>query len=101
MIARVVVVDDVLPNIKLLEARLIAEYFDVLRPLLGVGLFGCVEGGYDLSAISLGLENSDALRLCSQIRSLERTRNLPVLLIAEMEDRARILRGLILAWTII
>ena len=31
MIARVLVVDDVLPNIKLLEARLIAEYFDVLR----------------------------------------------------------------------
>jgi DNA-binding response OmpR family regulator len=87
MIARVLV----------LEARLIAEYFDVLRPLLGVGLFGGVEGGDDLSAISLGLENSDALRLCSQIRSLERTRNLPVLLIAEMEDRARILRGLILA----
>ena len=44
--------------------------------------------------ISLGLQNSDALRLCSHIRSLERTRHLPVLLIAETEDRARILRRL-------
>ncbi len=35
MIARVLVVDDVLPNIKLLEARLIAEYFDVLRATSG------------------------------------------------------------------
>jgi two-component system cell cycle response regulator len=31
MTARILVVDDVLPNIKLLEARLSAEYFDVLR----------------------------------------------------------------------
>jgi two-component system cell cycle response regulator len=57
-------------------------------------LFRGAEGGYDLLVISLGLEKSDPLRLCSQIRSLERTRNLPVLLIAETEDRARILRGL-------
>jgi two-component system cell cycle response regulator len=57
-------------------------------------LFRGAEGGYDLLVISLGLEKSDALRLCSQIRSLERTRNLPVLLIADTEDRARILRGL-------
>ena len=28
------------------------------------------------------------LRLCSQIRSLERTRNLPILVIADLEDRA-------------
>jgi two-component system cell cycle response regulator len=37
-------------------------------------LFRGAEGGHDLFVISLGLQNSDALRLCSQIRSLERTR---------------------------
>ncbi|GAC1330045.1 MAG: PleD family two-component system response regulator [Beijerinckiaceae bacterium] len=57
-------------------------------------LFKGAEGGYDLFVVSLGLQKFDALRLCSQIRSLERTRHLPVLLIAESEDRARILRGL-------
>ena len=30
MTARILVVDDILPNIKLLEAKLSAEYFDVL-----------------------------------------------------------------------
>ena len=30
MTARVLVVDDVLPNVRLLEARLNAEYFEVL-----------------------------------------------------------------------
>jgi CheY-like chemotaxis protein len=35
MTARVLVVDDLLPNIKLLEARLSAEYFDVLSAMNG------------------------------------------------------------------
>ena len=44
--------------------------------------------------VSLGLENFDALRLCSQVRSLERTRNVPILVVVEVEDNARLLRGL-------
>lgn len=57
-------------------------------------LFRAAEGDYDMLAISLNLEDFDALRLCSQIRSLERTRALPILLIAELDERERILRGL-------
>jgi two-component system, cell cycle response regulator len=34
------------------------------------------------------------LRLCSHIRSLERTRNLPLLAIAEADDNTRLMRGL-------
>jgi two-component system cell cycle response regulator len=52
------------------------------------------EGSFDLIAISLDLADFDSLRLCSQLRSLERTRALPILLIAESSDRSRILRGL-------
>ena len=36
MTARVLVVDDLLPNLKLLEARLSAEYFEVLTATNGV-----------------------------------------------------------------
>lgn len=52
------------------------------------------EGDFDAVVISLGLEGQDGLRLCSQLRSLERTRNISVLLMGEAEDRERILRGL-------
>ena len=45
-------------------------------------LFSIVEGNYDLAIISLGLENFDSLRLCSHLRSLERTRLLPLLVVA-------------------
>ena len=57
-------------------------------------LFKGVEGSYDLFIVSLGLQGHDGLRLCSQFRSLERTRQVPILIVAEPEDRIRILRGL-------
>jgi len=57
-------------------------------------LFKGAAGGFDLFIVSLSLQSFDPLRLCSQIRSLERTRQIPVLCIAEAEDRQRILRGL-------
>jgi two-component system cell cycle response regulator len=52
------------------------------------------ETDYDLVLISLDLQGFDGLRLCSQLRSLERTRHVAVVLIADMDDRTRVLRGL-------
>ncbi len=52
------------------------------------------EAEFDVIILSLGLQNFDALRLCGQLRAMERTRQLPILLIADLEDRARVLRGL-------
>ncbi len=46
------------------------------------------EGNYDLLIVSLGLKNFDGLRLCRQIRSLERTRNTPILAVAEADNDA-------------
>jgi two-component system, cell cycle response regulator len=57
-------------------------------------LFHAAEGNYELVLVSLNLADFDALRLCSQLRSLERTRAIPILLLADVEDRPRILRGL-------
>lgn len=57
-------------------------------------LFHAAEGNYDAVIISLELADFDPLRLCSQIRSLDRTRNLPILLIADESDTARVMRAL-------
>ncbi|MCW6508027.1 PleD family two-component system response regulator [Lichenifustis flavocetrariae] len=48
----------------------------------------------DLIFVSLGLQEHDPLRLCSQLRSQEGTRHIPILLLADTEDRARVLRAL-------
>jgi two-component system cell cycle response regulator len=52
------------------------------------------DGNFDLLIASLSLEHADGLRLCSQVRSLDRTRHLPILIIIEPGDDARLLRGL-------
>lgn len=57
-------------------------------------LIMAAEGDYEAALVSLDLQDYDGLRLCSQLRSLERTRDMPVLMLGEAEDRARILRGL-------
>lgn len=57
-------------------------------------LFRAAEGDYDVVIVALSLEGFDALRLCAQIRSLERTRMTPIVLIAEPDQNARVLRGL-------
>ena len=48
----------------------------------------------DLMIVSLGSGAFDGLRLCSQARSHERTRNLPILVVADADDRPKVLRGL-------
>lgn len=48
----------------------------------------------DLLIVSLSLARADGLRLCSQIRSLERTRHLPILMLVDPSDESRLLRGL-------
>ncbi|MEN5084054.1 PleD family two-component system response regulator [Bosea sp. TWI1241] len=60
----------------------------------GKALERASEGDFEIVLVSLDLANYDGLRLCSQLRSLERTRNLSVLMLGEAGDQGRVLRGL-------
>src|SRR5262249_18249755 len=91
---RILIVDDRKGSYERLQGMLADEHTVEVEPDPSGALFRVAEGGYDLAVISLGLENFDGLRLCSQVRSLERTRTVPILAIAEAEDNARLLRGL-------
>ena len=62
MTARVLVVDDILPNIKLLEARLTAEYFDVLTATSGAeALAICGEGKCDIILLDVMMPGTGRL----------------------------------------
>jgi two-component system cell cycle response regulator len=91
---RILVVDDRPASYERLAAALAAEHAVDVDPNPQEAVFHAADGGYDLIIVSLNLQGFDGLRLCSQVRSLERTRNLPILLVAEVEDNARLLRGL-------
>jgi len=51
-------------------------------------------GDYELVLVSMALGDFDPLRVCSQMRTAELTRTLPIILIAEDDDRPRVVRGL-------
>jgi two-component system cell cycle response regulator len=75
---------------------------DMLAPIADVdvaadpqaALFQAADGHYEAVVISTGLTGFDPLRLCSQLRSLDRTRFLPIILIAEPDEDQLVMRGL-------
>jgi two-component system cell cycle response regulator len=91
---RVLLVDDRAASYERIAAMLKPEQTVEIEPDPNQALFHAADGSYDLMIVSLGLENFDALRLCSHVRSLDRTRNLPILAIAEPDSNPRMLRGL-------
>ncbi len=64
MTARVLIVDDLLPNIKLLEARLSAEYFDVVSATSGAeALKLCREGRCDIVLLDVMMPGMDGFEV--------------------------------------
>jgi two-component system cell cycle response regulator len=91
---RILLIDDRPSSYERLVPLLTAEHQVDLETRPEDALFQAAEGNYDLLIVSLGLEQYDGLRLCSQARSLERTRHIPIVAIAEADSNARLLRGL-------
>jgi two-component system cell cycle response regulator len=91
---RILIVDDRQSTYERMVATLSTEHAVDVEVDPAEALFHAAEGNYDLMIISLGLKDYDGLRLCSQIRSLERTRNVPILAVAEADNNARLVRGL-------
>jgi two-component system cell cycle response regulator len=60
--------------------------------LKGIELAAASE--FDILMVSINLKEEDGLRLCSHLRSNERTRSLPIVMIAEEEDMPRVAHGL-------
>ena len=91
---RVLIVDDRRSSCDSIISTLSAEHAVTLEADPNEALFRTAEGDYELVVVSLDLQNFDGLRLCSQIRSIERSRGLPIFAIAESDNTARLTRGL-------
>ncbi|MEX2128529.1 MAG: PleD family two-component system response regulator [Xanthobacteraceae bacterium] len=92
--ARVLVVDDRKASVERIENALDRQQTIEIEADPQEALFRLAEGKYDLLMLSLELQGFDALRLVGQVRSLERTRHLPILLVTDPGEDARLLRGL-------
>src|SRR5208282_1566933 len=90
---RVLLVDDRRSSFERMVKALSPHHDVILNRTPSEALAMACEENVDLMIISLGLGAFDGLRLCSQARSHEPTRNLPILLIADRGDRSRGLRA--------
>jgi two-component system cell cycle response regulator len=90
---RILLVDDHPRAARLLEA-LAKTYHTSVERDPRMALLTLTEQDFDLLIVSVSLENADGLRLCSQVRSLDRTRHLPIIILVEPGDEARLMRGL-------
>ena len=91
---RVLLVEDRQASAESLAATLRESHEVDLETVADDALYRAENGSYDLLVLSSTLKDYDSLRVCSQLRTLESTRDLPILLLADGEDRDRILRGL-------
>jgi len=91
---KILIIDDRAASAERIHGMLAANHTVDIETDPNDALFHAAEGNYDLMIISLGLEHFDGLRLCSQVRSLERTRNVAILAIADAESNTRLVRGL-------
>jgi len=92
--ARILVVDDRKSSIERVENALGRQHTVEVEENPQEALFRAAEGNYDLVMLSLDFRDFDGLRLVGQVRSLERTRHLPILLVTDAGQDARLLRGL-------
>ena len=95
MSARVLVVDDVLPNVKLLAAKLTREYFDVITAYSGPEALEIVRReAPDIVLLDVMMPGMDGFEVCEKIRSDPATMHIPVVMVTALSDTADRVRGL-------
>src|SRR5476649_1888061 len=93
--ARVLVVDDIPANVKLLEARLSAEYFDVLTSSNGAeALAICQRAECDIILLDVMMPDMDGFEVCRRLKSNPVTHFIPVVMVTALDSPSDRVRGL-------
>src|SRR6202795_799037 len=95
MTARVLVVDDVELNVKLLEAKLSSEYFQVIPAFNGPTALELAESELpDIILLDVMMPRMDGFEVCRRLKANPRTTDIPVVMVPARSDAADRLRGL-------
>jgi two-component system, cell cycle response regulator len=95
MTGRVLVVDDIVANVKLLEARLSAEYFDVLTAHSGAQALAVLETQrVDVVLLDVMMPAMDGFEVCRRIKSSAKTLHVPVVMVTALDQTADKVQGL-------
>ncbi len=95
MTARVLVVDDVELNVKLLEAKLSSEYFEVVSAYNGPDALELAESELpDIILLDVMMPRMDGFEVCRRLKANPRTCDTPVVMVTALSEVSDRLRGL-------
>ncbi|MFQ5970787.1 MAG: PleD family two-component system response regulator [Alphaproteobacteria bacterium] len=95
MTARVLVVDDRQANVRLLTAKLSAEYFDVVTASSGEEALQRIEESQpDIVLLDVMMPGMDGFEVCRRIRGGPATMHLPVIMVTALSDVRDRVQGL-------
>src|SRR6516162_10022355 len=95
MTARVLVVDDMPANLRLLEARLSAEYFDVMTAGGGhEALAICERAQCDIVLLDVMMPEMDGFEVCRRLKAGATTHHIPVVMVTALDQPSDRVRGL-------
>ncbi|MFI4974788.1 MAG: PleD family two-component system response regulator [Caulobacterales bacterium] len=95
MTARILVVDDIEANVRLLQAKLQAEYYDVLTASDGVTALAIAGSEKpDIVLLDVMMPGMDGFQVCRRLKDDPETRHIPVVLVTALDGRADRISGL-------
>ena len=95
MTARVLVVDDILANVRLLEAKLAAEYFEVITAMNGVDALESIQRTKpDIVLLDVMMPGIDGIEVCRRIKANVHTQHIPVIMVTALDQPEDRVRGL-------
>lgn len=95
MSARILVVDDLLPNVKLLEAKLKSEFYEVITSDSGIQALEIVEQTPpDLILLDVMMPEMDGFETCKRIKENSSTSDIPVVMVTALSDVEDRVQGL-------
>lgn len=95
MTARVLVIDDILPNVKLLEAKLSGEYFEVITALNGPdGIKKAETQSPDIILLDVMMPGMDGFEVCRRLKENPITTHIPVVMVTALTDASERVQGL-------
>jgi len=95
MTARVLVVDDVIANVRLLEAKLQAEYFEVVTAFNGLDALEAVARVKpDIVLLDVMMPGIDGIEVCARIKANPATAHIPVIMVTALDQPEDRVKGL-------
>jgi two-component system cell cycle response regulator len=95
MTARILVVDDIISNVKLLEAKLSAEYFDVATAFGGEEALQSIENEMpDSVLLDVMMPGMDGFEVCKRIKGNPKSAHIPVVMVTALDQPSDRIAGL-------